>query len=288
MGHNKPHRTTRHPIVEQQHLIEERGLQVFENITRMPVYYEAFALPHLVIGLNHQGYVRAEYDMQPVEFHPHDISIVYPGHIVMATESSDDYRATLVVISQGFLNELRYRTIRRYQLEYLRHASFRLNDWQYDSIVHSIQLLKTISELDTPLRLEMLAKQVDVFSQLVDLYRFGDAEMSSPQNKNEQLFHLFYDNIVAHYQEAHEVKFYADKLCLSPKYFANLIKQTTGISASTWIAKYIIIQARAMMRQKQMNIQQISEQLGFSEQSSFTRYFKQHTGITPSKYKAML
>lgn len=73
---------------------------------------------------------------------------------------------------------------------------------------------------------------------------------------------------------------------LSPKYFSTLIKQETGISAGEWIDRYVVIQAKTLLEQERdLTIQQVADQMGFSEQASFSRFFKRHTGMTPKEYR---
>ena len=83
-----------------------------------------------------------------------------------------------------------------------------------------------------------------------------------------------------------EVAFYARLHHLTPKYFASLIKAETGISSTEWITNYVIIQAKMLLdSHKEMTVQQISYHLGFSEQASFSRFFKANTGMSPTEYK---
>ena len=51
-----------HPIIQNAALIEEQGMVVLENVTRMPAYGEPIVLPYFIVSLNHRGWVRVEYD----------------------------------------------------------------------------------------------------------------------------------------------------------------------------------------------------------------------------------
>ena len=275
----------RHPIQQFEELIDQQGIVVLDNVNSMPSYGERFASPHLVVGICHQGFVRAEYDMQPVEFHPKELSVVYPNHNIYTYESSADYRATLIVVSNRFFNEMQHHSLQRFQIEYLKQPSFRLSDQQYEAMLHVVELLKTISQIGGKTGKEMMVDLIDIMSRLTDYFRFNEQLPSEKVSNTDMLFHRFYEAIVKHHKESHEIKFYAELLCLSPKYFAFVIKQSTGTSASEWIAKYIVSKARHMLRQNTYSIQDISAELGFPEQSSFSRYFKHFTGISPTQYR---
>ena len=81
----------------------------------------------------------------------------------------------------------------------------------------------------------------------------------------------------------------ADLFCLTPKHFATVIKEHTGINALQWINNYVIIQAKTLLRSRQqMTIQQIAHHLGFQDQASFSRFFKSQTGVTPTEYRSTI
>ena len=276
-----------HPLEEHARLIEERGLVVFDDVTSMPNNGEPYVSPFFVIGLNHSGYVKCQYDMMPVEFHPHDIAMIYPDHIVMAKESSPDYRVTLVAFSRRILQEIGHRSAHRYQLEYMKKPDFHLSDEQYETMLSALNILRSACKMEVSNRESILVGLLDLLSQMIDAYRFPNNELPAEQSQGKQLFYRFYDAIVKHHRESHEICYYAQLLCYSPKYFSSMIKEETGVSASTWIARYLIVQAKSLLRGGALNNQQISDLLGFPEQSSFSRFFKIQTGMSPSQFRKL-
>ena len=84
------------------------------------------------------------------------------------------------------------------------------------------------------------------------------------------------------------LNFYADKLCLTPKYMSTIIRQTSGKTAGNWIDDYVLLEAKALLKSTNMTIQQISDELNFPSQSFFGKYFKRLTGVSPKEYKKTL
>lgn len=80
------------------------------------------------------------------------------------------------------------------------------------------------------------------------------------------------------------VGFYAGKLFISPKYLSLIVKEATGRSAAEWIDEYVILEAKNMLRFSGKNIQQVAYDLNFTSQSSFGKYFKHLTGMSPSEF----
>ena len=79
------------------------------------------------------------------------------------------------------------------------------------------------------------------------------------------------------------VQYCADKLCMSPNYFGDVIKKTTGDTASNHIRLFIIQLAKNELAAGE-TITQVSDKLGFEYSQHFSRMFKKQEGITPSEY----
>ena len=280
-----------HPIVAFNTEIEKQGVLLIEDVAKLPSSDLPFVSPHLVIVLCHQGYSIGEYDMKPIKFCAHDFSLVYPDHPILARETSEDYRSTLLILSKSFYDELRPRLTYGNSLMFHSQPIFHLSEKHYLCLCDALRLLKSIISLDFPSRKEITLGVLDVIAYLVDSFRQTDdiAENRKPNGDTTDdslLFRKFYDLLALHYKEHREVQYYARLLCLSPKYFGSLIKKEMGISAGQCIAHYIVIQAKTLLHYRpDLTIQQISQQLGFDDATSFSRYFKASAGISPKKYR---
>ena len=89
-----------------------------------------------------------------------------------------------------------------------------------------------------------------------------------------------------HFREERKMDFYAEQLHISPKYLGSLVVQLTGRTASKWIAGYVIAEAKALLLNTNMSVQQVSLELHFPNQSFFGKYFKSHMGISPGAYRS--
>lgn len=277
----------KHPLETISDWLEERGLAVIENVTRMPVHGEPYISPHLVIVLNHRGWLRLDYDMHPMKFQMHDNAVVYPGHIVTAHEVSDDYLCTLLVVSKRFLNILSQLHPSHYLFEYHYNTQFHLTDKQFETMVACMKILQAISQLEHPDRDGLLATQMDIVARIVrNFLRENGKEMIHHDTAVQQMLSHFHEAVVQHYRESREVRFYAELLNLTPKYFGTVVREATGLGVGEWIAKYVITQAKFLLRHyPNLTVQQISDHLGFTEQTSFSRYFKTHAGVSPKEYR---
>ncbi|MBQ3383155.1 MAG: AraC family transcriptional regulator [Bacteroidales bacterium] len=85
-------------------------------------------------------------------------------------------------------------------------------------------------------------------------------------------------------EKEHNPSFYADRLFISVQYLSLILKEETGKTASQLIAQHIATRARNMLRMPGATIKQTAEKLNFADQSSFGKFFRKETGITPKKY----
>ena len=106
-----------------------------------------------------------------------------------------------------------------------------------------------------------------------------------PGARNRTVTMQFLKLVAEHHHTERTVLFYADKMCLTPKYLSKLVKSATGRSAPEWIDSYVILEIKNMLKYSDMPIKEIAARMNFSNQSVFHKYFRAHTGMTPAQYR---
>lgn len=127
--------------------------------------------------------------------------------------------------------------------------------------------------------------QCNVFQNFIK--ETGKQQESKPTSRKEELFMRFLNIVKEHYMNKRSISFYADKLCVSPKYLSSVVHEVSGNYATHWINQHVILEAKTMLREEGISIKDVSNRLNFANQSFFAKYFKQHTGYTPKEYKAL-
>ena len=95
------------------------------------------------------------------------------------------------------------------------------------------------------------------------------------------------EDVQKYYKHERNINFYADLLCITPKYLSKLIYKVSGYYAGDHIDHYVIAEAKQLVRSRNFSIMQISEMLNFTSQSYFGRYFKKATGYSPMQYQEL-
>ncbi|MDE6144754.1 MAG: helix-turn-helix domain-containing protein [Muribaculaceae bacterium] len=106
-----------------------------------------------------------------------------------------------------------------------------------------------------------------------------------PRSRRMLYTHEFVRLVNKYFRSEHSVRFYADRLCISPKYLSLVVKECTGRSAAEIIDEHLLLEAKNLLRFSGKNIQQVAYELNFSNQSSFGKYFKHLTGLSPSEFQ---
>ena len=270
-------------IAEQ---VEKHGVAIFD-ITRMPVYDEPIVLPYVTIALVNSGYIQMEYDFDPIRLERHDFTLLSPDHILKAIETSEDFHVTILFMSHRFYAYLAEMYPDNYKYVHYYQNSFHYNELQYDGIKACMQVMKKLCTVNHQFRDKLLSSQLDIMAHLTEIYCTENGFEPKEKNSVQQLMLRFHTAVAENYHRHRDVKFYADLLCLSPKYFGTIVRQTLGYSAGELIARYVMVQAKhLLLHHRKMTIQQISDRLGFPDQTAFARYFKSHTGQTPQEFRA--
>ena len=101
----------------------------------------------------------------------------------------------------------------------------------------------------------------------------------------EELVYKFLNLVTEHYSTNREVSFYADKLCISPKYLTMVVHDVTGKSAKECIVEHTLLEIKSLLRDASLDIKDVVRLARFSSQSLLSRFFRKHTGMSPSQYR---
>lgn len=103
-----------------------------------------------------------------------------------------------------------------------------------------------------------------------------------------ELYNRLLSLIAEHHRKAHDVAFYADRLAITPRYLAKVTQQVVGKSPKQIIDEYVMHEAETMLRTTTLNLQEVSDRLGFTSQVQLSRFVQKVRHCTPSDLRRML
>ncbi|MGI6223389.1 MAG: helix-turn-helix domain-containing protein [Prevotella sp.] len=254
---------------------------------------DSFALPThepLQTAESRIGYItagEADYNINMVDLHVQkgDIIMLSRGTIIEWEKISPDFQFNGFAFSDELCQQAFGGTPPPMFNRYMTYYRIQANEQYQETLKQMLQAMWDVTQLPNFPRvlLESMVKTALIFLQWLI-----DKEQHKPSLKishEQQIFNDFLQLVNLHAAEQHNLPFYADKLCLTPRYFSNIVKKVSGLSGKEWIDRALIVRAKVMLRHSDKQIAQISDSLGFPNCSLFCRFFRSHTGMSPGDYR---
>lgn len=128
----------------------------------------------------------------------------------------------------------------------------------------------------------------DMADMMWKRYGSGSPSHYSDMKRSDGIMKAFADLLSQNIRKETSVEFYAEKLCISKQYLSLIVKEKTHVTIGKIISLVRVEEASRLLRDPDLTLQQIAEELSFSDQSSFGKFFKKHSGMTPMKYRSNL
>lgn len=180
----------------------------------------------------------------------------------------------------------RYDVYQVAQLEN-RHT-LEINNLEFDHLKQLLTLANYYSANDTDHKFknEVLTGIVTSVIYIITSFLLVN-ESSSPQKnlRKEEITILFLELVSRHFKEKKELSFYADSLLISVKYLSNCVREITKSPPTSFIADALMNEAKVMLLHPNNTVGMIAGELGFSDQYSFGKFFKKHTGLSPLNFR---
>lgn len=241
------------------------------------------------IILCRSGSAEATVNLRRGRLEPNAILLMLPGSILMLTDISSDFRVTYCVYSRDIFAEASFRmepAFFRFLSEnpicYPRGDEGGAKIW-FDIAAY------TYRDRENIFRNTIIKNRVqNILLEIYDkLQRFAERDRPAPGTTSRQteLFHRFLALVHDHCSEQRDVAYYADKLCISTRYLSTIVQNVSHSSAKELIDKSVILEIKMMLQSTDLSVQEIAYRLHFPDQSYLGRYFKKHTGVSPTGYR---
>lgn len=218
-------------------------------------------------------------------FRPNYISLIAPGSIIQIIETSQDFDAHMMAIEHNFLPVSGKEEFFAHFLQRKKNLLLPL------TTTEQVQIENFITVMWNVLQEPVFRKEVIQHLLAGLLYNIeyiaknkGQSE-SSPLTHQNDIFQRFISLVNTYSKTERNVSFYADKLCLTPRYLNTVIRQASQQTVMDWINQSIILEAKVLLKHSNRLVYQISDELNFPNPSFFSKFFKRMTGMTPQEYQ---
>ncbi|MEK5406702.1 AraC family transcriptional regulator [Paenibacillus sp. FSL W8-0439] len=122
----------------------------------------------------------------------------------------------------------------------------------------------------------------------IEIYRIqNQMEMTHQEERTFQLTQAFLNLVEDHYKERLNIDNYAQMLFVTPNHLIQTIKGALGKTAGEIIRNRRILEGKRLLRFSTLSVEDIATLIGFVDPSYFSRAFKQHTGLSPTRYRIL-
>lgn len=217
-----------------------------------------------------------------------DILSILPTHIFCLEEASEDAEVEGILYSDEYWASLSHSIDYKLIKAVEENPLSTLPEDGLSEAYTLLEMIKRHSQADEHEDIERSVASGLAFSLMMLLVSYVEKVPKlapRPTTRKETLTHDFFELLSQYYETERQVSFYASKLFITPKHLSTMVKEVTHQSIQEWINNVTVLNIKHRLITTTDTIQQISEDLNFQTPSTFIRYFRQHTGITPSKYR---
>ena len=217
-----------------------------------------------------------------------DLAIWQMSNTIQCIECSEDFEADVLLLSWQFLQQFNPEMVWASKgFVFIRiNPSIHLDEESQLLIDNDFALFRNrLLMADTGFKREILGRVMQIF--IYDLWIVCQHGLSQ-MDTNDNTARIFLRFLALAQQDARterEVAYYADKLCITPKYLSQVSRTITGLPASRWIQFYASFELVSLLNDTTKTLTEVSDMMHFENVSHFSHYVKKMLGKTPSEYR---
>lgn len=264
----------------------DKALSVFKYPFRFDGYIIIFCI---------SGRIQLEVNLDAFQVGSNSLVLNVPGNIIRVSGVETDERNLhfiVVAMSKSFMSGVRFDFNRLFNesMALLDNPCITLDRSERRLCREYLDLASVLLTSDIQNKKEAIGALISSISYVLGSIWTGkltaaERKPHAPSAKAKNVYDQFLRLVTDYHTSERNMKFYADRLCLTPKYLSKLVKTVSGRSAPDWIDAFVILEAKNLLKYSELSIKQIVAKLNFPNQSVFYKFFKSHTGKTPSQYR---
>lgn len=262
---------------------------VIENIQQMKFNDRIIQPQFMTLCLCKQGC--ADFVLNGVAHHMEegDLLLLFVDCILEKVQCSSDLVATVLVQEMEFVQETLMSMLRLWPflIHLMRQPILHLTAEAQERVRLNYELLSLrLRQPQHTFRREALVASLQAaYFDVCDLLRRQGIGVQPTSVRAFSIFEQFIRILSKEYVKHRDVSWYANELTITSKYLSDAVKMVSGRTASSWINVFVMTEIKSMLRNTDLNIKEIAEELHFPNQSLLGKYFRKYAAMTPSEYR---
>lgn len=231
------------------------------------------------------GHCRAIINLREYDIQAPAVVNVRQSQILHVLETDKDFTASCVIMSKRFTDNLFLilKDSRNY-LEAVRSPVTLLDTALLAEFEEQYALMRRIANMNSKYLYQIQVLGMSSFFLRICERCYPVGKDTKP-NAALKLHQNFLNMVERDFKSHRDLDHYADALAVTTKHLSRTVKSVTGFSAVEWIDRYVVLEAKVLLKSSNLSIQQISDSLGFQTQSLFGKYFKKRLGMSPKDFR---
>jgi AraC family transcriptional activator of pobA len=249
-----------------------------------PYISEPYRAESYAIEFLRKGSIVMQTKLKKVVIHAPAILTLGPSVIRSFTKDSDEILIDIIFFKSQFFLHNQANVFFLSQYEFFDNSEmhvFHLEKKNKVKFEQIFSLLRQSIEHNNDNQPSILRAYLYIVIYELDVIK----QTNTNDSKQNTLFEKFKEILFKDFLSQRSVQYYADILNVTRKYLSEVIKNNSGKTASDWIEEIVILEAKILLQNKDLTINQISDTLNFPNQSGFGRFFKKCEGISPLEYR---
>lgn len=223
-----------------------------------------------------------------------NLGMIIPNNVYKVNAFTDDVKAYFILIDRDELNNQTSFAFNKYEMQQaLRSSNNNIEKVSDNAFAHILNLCEQLFYYNQEEKEITFSQQIklSLFTSLVyilvgDFLQGKGKDINILKNsRKESITMKFLQLVSINFMKEKELKFYADKLLISSKYLSNTVREITNQPPSKFITEALLNNAKILLLNSDNSIKEISNELDFSDQYAFGKFFKKHTGLSSSNFK---
>ena len=265
------------------------GLVLTDRVSDAPIPQEPTRMNFILMALCRKGRAQYSIDTREQTVTPGDLLFVSERHIVENYTASPDFECLCIMVSTAFYHGFiqNVKNVSSLLIFSMNNPVVSLTPREIQVYTNYYQTIREkISDASHHYRRELVkALLLAMFYDMSGVIYRVEQSGKKTQTRADAIFTRFISLLGEHFRSERRVGWYAEQLCITPKYLSETVKQISKRTPNEWIDSYVILEMRMLLKNSTKSIKEITKDLHFPNQSFFGKYFKEHVGVSPLKYR---
>ncbi len=267
----------------------EDDILLLDKLNEAPIPREPRRMNMIVVALCLKGKAQYTIDTQEQLVRKNDVLIISERHVMDNFMASPDLEGLAIILSARFFRDViqNVSDISSLFLFSKNHPVINFTQKEADVFISYFNLIKQkMTDTDNLFRRDVVRSLLlAMFYDLSNVIYRTRQSSDNRQTRADIIFTKFIHLVEGNYKRERRVGWYAEQLCITPKYLSETVKQVSRLTPNEWIDNYVILEIRVLLKNSTRSIKEIAMEMNFPNQSFLGKFFKERVGMSPSEYR---